>query len=341
MDRVDTAIENRKSWLKKILDDTGKYQANQFPEELKNAIYAAMQTDDTDLRIAAAYCVHVGLERFEQKIIIANGIRYSDDSFNDYMQDMYLMIASSLEKWDPAYSLTTFFEPRFQFACRMERENSANTAFDSKYYEKVYFMVQRAITSLRQRNITNPTTLQIHGYLIEEVQYECSLKTIEECMQVVKDIASLDVSDNALQSHLAPDPLTSVLKNEQAEMLRRVIDGMELQYRIIMEIEMALYEMKEYQDEIPDDVLAALYSKYTETTVSADWIHRQRLVAENKVMMAFTERKVSENTPVNRMLMSRDRWQADVEDIDNAIDEIGYEEFFRFADEIDEEYLVG
>ena len=263
-----------------MLQQAASLHTYEYTDKIIAAIIEASNSDDRDLMEQSWLTMHSSLRPYEDDFLKRTfGIYTSSREYEDYIQEIFVVIMTDLHRWDPSTGApTTFFKPRFLKACIAYR-NLTSSTFSSSHYDGVYSDIKKATAALEQQGIQNPTPLEIRNYIaVRKKPY--SEQTIVNCLEQVKDISSLD-NGREVADRRFPDPLSDIVERERADEIEACIQSLEPQHRLIMEICRKIYREDEGgRKHIANRRISEEFRNIV-GPVSDDWIKNIRTAAEN------------------------------------------------------------
>ena len=297
----------------------GKYASN-YSDEESQAICDAVHSGNQFLKNEATLLVHEGLEYFEETFMKHFGITKQSSYFNDYKQELSLTILENLPDWNPEKGkLTTYFQVYFKNTCT--KTHNKTSTFKSRHYENVNVDITKAMNALEQEGNLNPSPIEIRDYMTTNMGRTHSERTISNCLEQRVEITSYDATKELFGNGLGSDPLTQVLANERRQEVVKCIESLEPQHRIIMEIELKMY------DTIADNSRKIKISGLTEeckkliSTAKPEWIKSLKVAAEREFSTRMKKILNRNDAPVTHTYKSSEYLKQLKEDIEMAASE--------------------
>ena len=279
----------------KLLQSAGKIKTSDYTKEMEDAIVYASKSGDSLLFEHACAAVHNSLKAYEVTFLKNFGVPYGSQDYDDYMQELFIVIFRDLPEWDPKKgALTTHFRPRFLNAC-LETRNK-NSTFSSTNYEIVHKDIMRARESLEQRQVFSPTAIEIRDYL-NSIGKHYSEQTIVNCLKQECDISSIDANQD-IAGEIGENPVESIIKEEYRDEILQCINSLEPQHSIIMKIEYNLYNLKEISGRLTNKMIAEEYRRIVGPS-SDEWIKNIRDAAERDFEKRYKAHFFHERPQVN------------------------------------------
>ena len=270
--------KDEKNAIIKILSNAGQKRTSDYtPEEVK-AVYESANSDDHELNEASWMAVHMSLRAYEDDFLKKFGIYKNSQDYEDYVNELFTVIMMDLKKWNPEIgALTTHLKPRFIKACILYR-NTQHSTFSSTHYELVHTDIKKAVMALEQKGIYNPTPLEIRNYIAANKKVY-SEQTIMNCLEQIKEISSIDASQDISDS-VTVDPINQILQKERRDEIIQCIESLEPQHKIIMEIEYMICQHEfATKRKVTNKMIAEEFRKRV-GPASDEWIKNVRDAAE-------------------------------------------------------------
>lgn len=291
--------------LKRALERiVGKHTQTLTPEE-KQTIKEAAQSDNKELRGLAAYVVHECLRRYECNVMARYGIKKGNQDFEDYINQMYVVIAEKLPRWDPdKANLSTYFVHYFNMTC-VQMRALARPGTSTRYYENTGNHIEHAIEDLRKESNRDDITYQeIQAYIKMHYKEDISLETIYNYMAECKpNVCSLDALNEQENAWEAPNatfdgPETEILRKERSEEIKRAIDSLEPFYGKIIKLELSIMQALG-RDKISNAMLCEYYQEQYRESVSPEWIKMIRNAAEREFQKRLQHLAIIDKAPIH------------------------------------------
>lgn len=278
-----------KSDIKMILNGISIKRSSELSDAEKAVLREAAHSTDRDLYNEACLAVHECLKKYECKILSKQGVTGGHQNFEDYRDDMFVVIMENLKDWDPAKGdLSTWFKPHFQKVCVLQRAQT-RAGKSSRYYENIATLVDRARKALVAESGEEPTSFEVQAYmkLIFKVK-NVSIHTIEQALSIAQPTVPLDLQEWSLKASDRGNPLEEFLREEHSELVRKCIKHLEPFYQRIIGIEYDIYKRGLDQGKhIANQMIADLYNERYGGHPTAEWIKIHRACAERELMKAY------------------------------------------------------
>ena len=300
-----------------LLSAAGEEKTSDYSKETCDAILEAVKSNDKTLSGLACLTVHQSLRSYEDNILKHFGVFKTSQDYDDYVNELFIVILSDLSKWDPAIgAITTHFKPRFVKACIAYR-NSQGSTFSSTHYELVYSDIKKAKEALQQEGVTDPTPLELRNQ-IALTKKTYSEQTIINCLEQVKDVSSMDVGYDTYES-VGADPIIKMIEQESKDEIMRCILSLEPQHRVIMQIEYTICQSEGLGKKKVTNRLIADEFRRIIGPASDEWIKNIRDAAERDFQHRYNTKRYRTRARVNLSQFNLDEYTKTDMDIRNAI----------------------
>ena len=290
-----------KNTTMEILDRVSKKRSTDLTEEEIRVIQEASHDENAQTRGMAAYAVHQCLHKFECDEMARFGIKAGHQEFDDYLNELYIVIAKKLPGWEPEKgNLSTYFVRDFRMTCTKLRGDSRSGS-SSRYYENIGVQIEHAMDALQKENNREATPLEIQAYIALKYHSEVAIQSIENYRTQIKaETIPLDECPWATPDTIFDNPEIELLRQEKCEEIRRIIDGMEPYHGRIIQLEREIFEMTSC-NKIKNSELCDLYNERFGEHVKSDWIKMVRASAERDFQRQFKIATSTGKIPVRRL----------------------------------------
>ena len=301
--------------LFKTLSNINKKRTTEFTKDEIIAIHQAMKSDNPNLKSKCCLVVHECLLAYECDIMKKYGIKKGHQDFGDYINEMFIVIMTQLESWNPnRASLSTYLTPYFEQVCTMQQKNK-RPCTSSRYYENIGNLVNHAVDALRKKNSVEPTVYEIQAYIKMTNRQEVAIQTIERFKSMNQESISIDSNPWVGPDAVAGDPEEEYLKKEKKQDIQQTIASMEPCFRKIMVIIYEIYTKEQIDGNIPNSDIAELYNERYGTNVSSDYIKLMRISANREFIKIFKKTQYQETVPVQNITVMMEQAKQEEDDI--------------------------
>lgn len=309
----------KKKVILDLLRKAEEQKTSDYDEETVKAVLEAAGSDDYQLNEQAWLTVHQSLRAYEDDFLKKYGIYKTSTDYEDYVNELFIVIMTDLKKWNPSIgALTTHFKPRFTKAC-VNYRNIQNSTFSSTHYELVHADIKKALETLAQRGVYAPSTIEIRNEIASKKK-AYSEQTIQNCMEQIKDISSIDanrdISDTAIQ-----DPVMAIIESETKDEIMKVIEMLEPQHRLVMEVKYRIYRDGGADNKKMTTKMVADEVRRIAGTVNDEWVKNLCESANREFKHRYKNRHFNGRTNINYSPFLLDEYYQTGEDIRSAVAE--------------------
>ena len=204
-----------------------------LPASTLRDIHLAVNSGDESLLALATETAYWALYVYSEKKAHTY-VETGKSTLEDYMQTLYIAIATNIKSYDGKHALVTFFEPSIVAAFMITR-NEGHSIQVSKYYLDQVVIVSRAEKALQATGLTSPNVHDIYDYIQQHEKCNISELTIRRVRDIIRPVDSLDgMTKTLVDNNEFANPEAKVIAAEKAEEVHKVIDCLPEKHRTVM-----------------------------------------------------------------------------------------------------------